>query len=145
LDDLLASVAFALRATYHTSMQASPAQMVFGCDMIFPMMYVANWHHQRNNQLQQMQRDAARENANRIDHRYNVGDLVLIQCDHGGEVLGRLARPTHGPFRVIQVVPNVTVIIDHIHFHERINVCRLKCPMWLQTLVNGTRNKIMIK
>jgi transposase InsO family protein len=125
LDKLLASVAFALRATYHTSMQASPAQMVFGRDMIFPTTYVANWHHQRNNQVQRMQRDAARENTNRIDHRYSVGDLVLIRRDRGGEVLGRLARPTHGPFRVIQVFPNGTVIIDRIRFHERINVRRL--------------------
>jgi transposase InsO family protein len=35
-DGILSAVAFAFRATYHTSLQATPAQMVFGSDMFFP-------------------------------------------------------------------------------------------------------------
>jgi transposase InsO family protein len=122
-DDILSSVAFALRATYHTSMKAT--QVVFGRDMFFPTTYVANWHQQRAMQTERMQRDAAKENRNRIDYPYEVGDLVLIRRDRGDEVIGKLARPTYGPFRIIQVFPNGTVIVDRHRFHERIHVRRL--------------------
>jgi uncharacterized membrane protein len=46
-DDLVAAVCFALRASYHTSMKATPKQLAFGCDMFFLTTYVANWHQQR--------------------------------------------------------------------------------------------------
>jgi hypothetical protein len=39
---ILAATAFAIRATYHTTLQKSPGQLVFGRDMIFNVQHTAN-------------------------------------------------------------------------------------------------------
>jgi hypothetical protein len=52
-----------------------------------------------------------------------VGDLVLIQLHK--RTLPKLARPTEGPYRVIKVHPNGTVVIQHGAYAETINIRRL--------------------
>ena len=43
---------FAVRATYHTTLQASPMQLVFGRDAILKIKHVAKWEHiQQRKQL----------------------------------------------------------------------------------------------
>ena len=44
---ILASTMFAVRATYHTTLQASPMQLVFGRDAILNIKHVADWEHIR--------------------------------------------------------------------------------------------------
>jgi hypothetical protein len=39
----LASAAFAIRSTYHMTLQAMPGQLVFGRDMLLPIKFKANW------------------------------------------------------------------------------------------------------
>jgi hypothetical protein len=50
---ILAAVMFATRATYHTTTQATPAQLVFGRDAILNTKFDANWRyiHQRKQEL----------------------------------------------------------------------------------------------
>ena len=45
----LSSVAWAIRSTYHTTLDATPGQVVFGRDMILPIQHKADWAliHQR--------------------------------------------------------------------------------------------------
>ena len=45
---LVSAVGFAVRSTYHTTLQATPGQLVFGRDMILPIQYVADWQHIKN-------------------------------------------------------------------------------------------------
>ena len=40
---ILAATMFAIRSTYHTTLQATPAQLVFGRDAILNVQYKANW------------------------------------------------------------------------------------------------------
>ena len=35
--------AWAIRSTYHTILQASPGQLIFGCDMLLPIQFKADW------------------------------------------------------------------------------------------------------
>ena len=42
---ILAAVAFAVRATVHSITRATPMQLVFGRDAIFPLRHVANWQY----------------------------------------------------------------------------------------------------
>ena len=42
---LLSAAAFAIRSTIHTTLQKTPAQLVFGRDMILNVTHVANWEH----------------------------------------------------------------------------------------------------
>ena len=44
----LANVAYAIRSTYHTSLDATPCELVFGRDMIIPVAYIANWENIKN-------------------------------------------------------------------------------------------------
>ena len=49
---ILAATMFAVCATYHRTLQASPIQLVFGRDAIFNINHVADWEHIR--QLKQL-------------------------------------------------------------------------------------------
>ena len=40
---ILSAVCFAVRATVHTTLQASPSQLVFGRDHVLNIKYQANW------------------------------------------------------------------------------------------------------
>ena len=42
---ILAATMFAVRATYHTTLQASPMQLVFGREAILNVKHVTNWEH----------------------------------------------------------------------------------------------------
>ena len=57
---ILASVAYAVRSTYHTTLQATPAQLIFGRDMIYP---VAEWDVLRQKKQNLIDKNNARENS----------------------------------------------------------------------------------
>ena len=42
---ILQDVAYAIRATHHTTTKASPYQLVFGRDMLFNIPYTPNWEN----------------------------------------------------------------------------------------------------
>ena len=49
---ILAATMFAVRETYHTTLQASPMQLVFCRDAILNIKHVADWEHiQKRKQL----------------------------------------------------------------------------------------------
>jgi hypothetical protein len=83
LQHLIAAVSFALQASYHTTMKATPTQLAFGRDIFSPTTYIANWHQQRVQAIEWMTRVTAHENHNQIMHTYDAGDQVLICCDCG--------------------------------------------------------------
>jgi hypothetical protein len=94
--------------------------------MMFPTQYVANWNHMQERKRMKMRKDNQRENERRHVHDYSVGDLILVRREKKhGEILPKLARPTLGPFRVLKVFDNGTVMIQRHGFRERINVRRL--------------------
>jgi hypothetical protein len=39
----LSSAAYAIRSTFHTTLKATPGQLVFGRDMVMPINFVADW------------------------------------------------------------------------------------------------------
>jgi hypothetical protein len=39
----LSSAAYAIRSTFHTTLKATPGQLVFGRDMALPITFVADW------------------------------------------------------------------------------------------------------
>jgi hypothetical protein len=65
-----------------------------------------------------------RKNMCRVPHTYSVGDLVLIHQD----TRGKLAKPTPGPYRLIDVAcqhVNGTIMVDLNHSHEMFNIWQL--------------------
>jgi len=75
--EILSSVAWAIRASYHSTLQATPTELVFGRDMLFNIRKVINWKAITDNKRKQIARDNARENDARIPHEYEIGDEVL--------------------------------------------------------------------
>jgi hypothetical protein len=39
----LSSDAYAIRSTFHTTLKATPGQLVFGKDMVLPISFMADW------------------------------------------------------------------------------------------------------
>jgi hypothetical protein len=44
---ILAATMFAVRATFHTTLQAMPTQLVFGRDAILNVKHITDWEHIR--------------------------------------------------------------------------------------------------
>jgi hypothetical protein len=103
-DGFLASVAFACRATYQTSIGTSPASIVFQRDMFFPTKYTANWRSQAQARKSQLIRGVERENSKRLSHHYRVGDRVLIRHDMDGQPRPKMKSPTSGPFAITRII-----------------------------------------
>jgi hypothetical protein len=45
----LSSAAYAIHSTFHTTLKATPGQLVFGRDMVLPIKCMADWGGQLNN------------------------------------------------------------------------------------------------
>ena len=136
----LPAICFAIRATHRTTAQASPAQLVFGRDMMTDAVFTANWTKIAERKRRQVQIDNARENEGRIDHEYKEGDKVYLMKDLKN--LAKMKRPTLGPFKIMQVRNNGTVIINHGSYCEMVNIRRLRpfkpWTNWEANAVSGT-------
>jgi hypothetical protein len=119
----LSAAAFAIRSTYHTTLGASPGQLVFGRDMILPIKFKAQWAEIRQRRQTEMKRNQMRENNKRIAHTFKVGDQVLLTDSRPNRP--KLDAPRKGPFAVLQVYSNGTLRIQRGAITERVNIRRL--------------------
>ena len=78
---VLSAVGFAMRATVHTTTRATPSQLVFNRDAIHNINFKADWNYIKNRKQQLINKNNKRENASRIPHTYQVGDMVVIKAD----------------------------------------------------------------
>jgi hypothetical protein len=78
-EGILTATMFAIRATYHTTLQATPSQLVFGQDAILNIQFEANWNltHERKQRIIRKNNEA--ENAKGIPHTNHVNDKVLFK------------------------------------------------------------------
>ena len=76
---ILSSTAFAVRSTYHTTLQKTPGQLIFGRDMIFNIKHTANWDYIKQRKQTLIQKNNLRENSKIIPHIYYTGDKVMLQ------------------------------------------------------------------
>ena len=70
-DGILASIMFTLRATVHTTMQYTPAPLVFGRDSILTTCHEANWHL-----IKKHKQDLINKGK---QYKYNKGGKVLLK------------------------------------------------------------------
>ena len=78
---VLSATMFATRATLHTTLQATPSQLVFGRDAIMNIKHEANWKFIRERKQKLIEQNNKKENAKRIPHDYKVGEKVLYRAD----------------------------------------------------------------
>ena len=121
-DEFLSAAAFAIRSTHHTTLGASPAQLVFHRDMFLPVKYVADWAQIRLQRQKEINKSNKRENSSRIPHEYHKGDRVLLTTPG---ILPKLKSPRTGPYNVVDVHDNGTVTIEKGHVRQRVNIRRI--------------------
>jgi transposase InsO family protein len=103
---ILAAASFAVRATYHTTTQATPMQLVFGRDAILNIKHVTDWEAVRARKQKKIRENNMRENSKRINHAYSVGDRILLRTDQNK---AKFDPEWKGPYVVTAVNRNGTV------------------------------------
>ena len=119
---ILSAVAFAVRSTYHTTLQKTPGQLVFGRDMILNVQHIANWEYIRNRKQKLIEKNNRYENAKRIPHTYHVGDKVMLRT--GTE--NKYESPYTGPHSILQVNTNGTVRLQMGALADTVNIRRIE-------------------
>jgi hypothetical protein len=59
--------------------QASPGQIVFRRDMIHDIRFQANWDRIKKTKQKYIERSNKKDNINRIKHKYNDADRILLR------------------------------------------------------------------
>ena len=119
---ILSATAFAVRSTYHTTLQKTPGQLVFGRDMILNIQHTANWEYIRERKQRLIKKNNQHENAKRIPHEYKEGDLVMLK--KGTE--NKYESPYSGPHTILKVNTNGTVRLRMGAVTDTINIRRIE-------------------
>ena len=104
---------------HSTLLEATPAQLVFGRDMILPIAMRADWQAIQARRQAAIEHNNAVENSNRIEHTCEVGDKIT--CKRHGK-LRKSATPRRGPCEATHVCANGTVRIQRGNINERVNI-----------------------
>ena len=119
---ILSATAFAIRSTYHTTLQKSPGQLVFGRDMILNIQHIANWEIIKKRKHRRINKNNKYENRKRISYNYKIGDKVLLK--RGTE--NKYETPYAGPFAILRVNDNGTVYLQMENITDTVNNRRIK-------------------
>ena len=118
----LSAAAWAIRSTVHTTLDATPGQLVFGRDMLLPIQIKTDWARIRQRKQDVINVNNRKENAKRIEHEYRVGEKVLLEKPG---LISKLSAPRTGPYRITHTYTNGTVRIQRGIVNERVNIRRL--------------------
>ena len=104
--ETLASIAWAIRASYHRTIMATPGQDVFGRDMLFNLTSVVDWIVTTSAKQHQVDIDKVRGNAKQVTHDYTIGDRVYVEMTG---IYHKLDYNKQGPYRITEVLTNGAV------------------------------------
>ena len=86
---ILSAIRRAVSTVVHTTMRATPSQLVFGRDALLNVSFEADWQYIKARKQKLIVQNTIKENAKRVPHTYNVGDTVMIrlhtQRKHGSD------------------------------------------------------------
>jgi len=118
---ILAATAFAVRSTYHTTLQATPGQLVFGRDLILNCEHIADWEAIKKRKQQLIKYNNSREKRTRTKHEYEIDELVLLR----NKLARKMELPYKGPYKITKVFGNGTVQIKLGTIEDRVNIRHL--------------------
>ena len=118
-EGILAAVIFALRSTVHSTLGATPMQLVFGRDAILNLSHEANWQLIKLRKQERINKNNAKENSGRVAHTYRPGNLVLLKNEQN---LKYGADAYQGPWTVKTVNKNGTVYVNKGIVNDIVNV-----------------------
>ena len=119
---ILAATMFAVRATYHTTIQASPMHLVFGRDAILNIKHVADWEHIWQRKQLRINQNNMRENMRRNNHQYQVDEKILVKSKKNS----KHELEFMGPFPITQINDNGTVRFQKGIINDANNILRIK-------------------
>jgi hypothetical protein len=115
---ILAATMFAVRATLHTTLQATPMQLVFGRDAILNVKHITDWEHIRQQKQDRINKNNKRENKNRRNHQYTLGDQILLRARKGS----KHELEYEGPYPITQVNDNGTIRFQKGIVNDVVNI-----------------------
>ncbi len=119
---ILAATMFAVRAAFHTTLQASPMQLVFGRDAILNINHVTDWTHINQRKQNRINENNKRKNFNRRDHQYKINDRLLLKArKHSKHEL-----EYEGPYTLTKINDNGTVRFQKGIVNDVVNIRRIK-------------------
>ena len=77
--EILSSVAWAVRASHHSTLNNTPAQLVFGQDMMFNLSIVVDWITLTIPKQVQADQNNQREKSKKINYAFEVGDQAYAR------------------------------------------------------------------
>jgi hypothetical protein len=113
---------WAIKSTYHTTLQITPCQLVFGRDMIHNIAFRANWDQIQKRKQDIINNSNQKENKSQILYEYKVGDQVLLETPR---ILRKSSRLCTGSYPVTNVYKDGTIRIQKIQkgtVSERVNI-----------------------
>ena len=119
---ILASIAYAIRCSHHSTLNATPGQLVFGRDMLLDLKFEPNYHQMWAQKQKRINYDNVRENSKRASYDYKVDGYAYIVRD--GQYR-KLEGDKQGPFRITEVFSNGTLRLQKGVVSERLNIRRL--------------------
>ena len=119
---ILATTMFAVRKTYHTTLQASLMQLVFGRESNLNIKHVANWEHILQRKKSQINHNNKQENMRQNIHQYKVGDKILLKSKKNS----KHELEFMGPFPITQKNDNGTVCFQKGIINDAVNIWRIK-------------------
>ena len=119
----LSAAMFALRATYRTTLQATPMQLVSGRDAILNTKFEADWKLIKERKQRLVNENNRRENMTRRKHEYKENDSVLFRVP----VQGKYGENEYkGPYTIKTVRNNRTVVLQMGATIETVNIRNIK-------------------
>jgi hypothetical protein len=123
IDTFIDNAAWAIHSTYHTVLKASPGAAIFRRDMLFNILFVADWKQVGDYRQHQTDRSNKRENDKCVNYNYKVGDKIPIRKE--GILRKAESIWKKEPWTITTVHTNGTIRIQCRTKLERINIQRV--------------------
>ena len=96
----ITSIAWAVRASYHLTIMATPFQAVFGRDMLFNFVSVIDWRVSTPAKQRQVDTGNVRERSKQFTHDYAIGDQVYVEMTG---ICRKIDVKKQGPYLITEV------------------------------------------
>jgi hypothetical protein len=115
---------WAICSTNNTVLKASQGAAIFGRDMLFDILFIADWKKIGEHWQELTDLNTARENKGRIDYDYKVGQILLVQS----EGILRKSQPIwqKDPWMITTIHTNGIITIQCRNKEVRLNIRRIK-------------------
>jgi hypothetical protein len=111
IDIFLSDATWAICSTHHTVLIASPGAAIFGQNMLFDILFIADWKKIGEQKQRLIDLNTARENEGRFDYDYKIGQKILVP--NKGILHKAESRWQNDRWTIITVHTNGTIAIQH--------------------------------